>query len=232
MSTRPRQIRIIAAARALRIAVGVLVSLPAALAVTYHLFLILYAPPAGARADTRHCYVIDADRPTLLSDGTTLDDAGCPCAMQELASVELRIQTDPRDYSGHAYIHTPRMSLGFRTDEPNVGLIDYLWPWAPFQAGRVQDDTTHDYDFAVCYRACPQTIERLEESLIVHGDDLYQVGSWRGGRNCATWARDRLIDAGLSPPDGDCPNRIARGLYASDRPRAAGLVPIIAGDLP
>ncbi len=100
--------------------------------------------------------------------------------------------------------------MGFRTHERNIGLVDYLWPWTRHYPGYIQTDDTSPFDFELTYLACPATIEALRESIFSHALSDYQVGNWRGGRNCATWAADRIRDAGFVAPPGDCPNRMAR----------------------
>jgi len=136
--------------------------------------------------------------------------------------VELRVRTNGVSFIGHAFIRTPTVAVGFRTDEEDIGLVDYLFPFAPSHPGYLRDDQSSRYDFVLTYRACPETLDRLMASICEHGLDPYQVGNWRGGRNCATWAADRLSDAGLRPPPGDCPNRMARSmLHISHIPGAS-----------
>ena len=140
---------------------------------------------------------------------------------RDMGIVELRVETDRHLYAGHAFIHTPNLTIGFRTTDWNVDVVDYLNPFARSVPGRTLDDTVHRYDYFLTYRACPETVRLLEASIRRHANDRYQLGDWDGGRNCSTWARDRLRDAGLTPPPGDCPNRMARymshfGVAAAD----------------
>lgn len=191
-------------ARFLRLTLITLLALPLIGASLWFLFLRLYGPPV-AQALAREAVV---DR--VLPDGTILDDAGRSCPREAVSFIELRVLSDGKDYIGHAFLHWPRATIGFCTDEENIGLIDYLLPWSGTSPGYLRDDTEQCFDYVRRYCACPSTIEQLEIAVIAHADDPYQVGNWRGGMNCATWATHRLRDAGLSPPEGDCPNRLAR----------------------
>ncbi len=196
-------------ARRLILAVGL--ALPAMWAIMWGLFLYLYAPPAeraGLNAAAMQAFEWHGAEGG--QEVGAADDAGCICKRSEMAMVELRVETDPTDFAGHAFIHTPNLTAGFRTDWDGIGLVDYLNPLAGVVAGRLQDDTDHGYDYVRGYRACPSTVRMLEGSIQRHGNDAYQVGDWSGGRNCATWARDRLEESGFRAPEGDCPNRMAR----------------------
>jgi len=193
------------------VTLGTLSALPLAGLLLWILFLRLYGPPA-ARASAA-----EAVFQRMPAGEVIVDDAGRSCPRSAAVFIELRVQSDAEHYIGHAFLHWPNATLGFRTDEVNIGLVDYLMPWSPSMSGFLRDDSETDYDHARRYCACPGTIEALEVSVIAHANDPYQVGNWRGGRNCATWAADRLRDAGLSPPEGDCPNQLARQMTPCER---------------
>lgn len=153
-----------------------------------------------------------------LEHATTLDDAGRACRADELQSIELRVETDVSRYVGHAYIKTPKRSVGFYTDVTDLGLTDYLSPFAPAVPGVTKDDAGRHYDRVTRFRVAPQTLRLLEESIDAHATEHYQLGNWQGGRNCATWTTDRLRDAGLTPPQGDRPNKLAPQMEAVEPP--------------
>lgn len=169
-------------------------------------FLGIFSPPSAAAHELLVSVPIEAAMP----DGrSAIDDAGRSCTACELETVELRVQTDDVNFIGHAFLCIGSTCVGFRTDVDDHGLSDYLWPFSKPTRGFIVDDSGHPYDYVVTFQACPLTARLLESSIRRHARMSYQVGDWGGGRNCATWARDRMFDAGFSPPPGDCPNRMA-----------------------
>lgn len=193
--------------RLIRCAVVTLVCFPLTSFGVYQLFLHLYSPP---RFDASRSLSLQGNCPPEVAPTVVLDDACSPCALQEMDEVQLCVQTDAAKFIGHAFIRTSSFATGFRTHERDIGLVDYLWPWARPNPGYIRNDDRAPFDFELTYRACPATRARLEQSIFDHAVMSYQVGNWRGGRNCATWAADRLRAAGLVAPAGDCPNRMAR----------------------
>jgi len=193
----------------LRITALIALEFPIAVAVTSGAFIAYYGVPARSLGnDSTLAATPFWAEPT--TGGLVYDDVGRTCAETDLQVIELRVKTDGTRYLGHTFLHTPNMTIGFQTDEPGVSFVDYLNPLARPMPGVICDDSGFPYDHALPYRASPETIRILEESIRDHGDDPYQLGNWSGGRNCTTWARDRLVDAGLTPPSGGCPNRMAR----------------------
>ena len=190
---------------------------PAVVSATWNLFFRLYGPPGLASARSTSPAAARADAPPVeRADELVRDDARRTCPCSELVNVELRVMTDGREYIGHAFLHTPARTVGFRTDEEDIGLMDYLNPLAPTYPGYIRDDTNMDYDYVTAFRACPETISRLERAIDERADWAYQVGDWSGGLNCSTWATTCLHAAGLPAPPGHCPNQLAR--YMTRRP--------------
>lgn len=207
------------------------VALPVTLMFFWQLFLLLYGPPDAAEGSSAWA-ATETQSPVAAPDAApelpreTTDDAGCSCPADDMATVELRVQTDGAEFRGHAFLKTPRRTVGFLTDVTDLGLVDYLNPFAPLVPGYLRDDSEQPYNYVVRYRACPTTVERLEVSITRHARAPYQVGNWAGGRNCATWAQDRLRDAGLRPPSGHCPNQMAWNMPArGSGPHQAALAP-------
>lgn len=193
----------------LRIAALVVIEFPIAVAATWGAFSIYYGAPARCwGSDSTLKAASSWARPTY--GGLVRDDAGRTCAEADLKIIELRVKTDGTRYLGHTFLHTPNVTIGFQTDEPGVSFVDYVNPFSQPMTGVLCDDSDFPYDHSRQYRASSETIRILEASIRNHGDDPYQLGNWNGGRNCTTWARDRLADAGLTPPSGGCPNRMAR----------------------
>lgn len=145
-----------------------------------------------------------------------IDDACRSCDSNELEFIELRVQTDDEDFIGHTYLHTVDYAIGFRTNERDIGLVDYLSPFSRTYPGYIRNDDDTAYDFVRRYRACPATLAALQNSIARHAVAPYQVGNWNRGRNCATWCADRLTDAGFKAPAGDCPNRMAWHMSSID----------------
>ncbi|RIK66665.1 MAG: hypothetical protein DCC65_08985 [Planctomycetota bacterium] len=183
----------------------------------WQLFLHLYGPPTRAATWSVLASAHGAESaPGDPWDARqfVIDDAGRCCRRAELARVELRVSSDAIDFIGHAFVSTPARTVGFRTHhESDIGLVDYLSPFAKSRPGFLRDDSAAAFDYVVSYSACPETLRMLEESIDRHAHDPYQVGDWDGGFNCATWAQKRLRDAGLTPPPGKCPNQLARSMY-------------------
>jgi len=197
--------------RLLHCLVVVLVAFPLTSFAVYQLFLYLYSPPSQnaptAWTSTRQC-------PRDVNPNRVVDDACRTCEASELEVVQLCVQTDNAKFIGHAFIKTASFATGFRTHERDIGLVDYLWPWARAHPGYIRNDDDSLFDYFLRLRACPSTKQRLLTSIHRHAVAPYQVGNWGDGRNCATWASDRLRDAGLPAPSGDCPNRMARSMRA------------------
>ncbi len=197
--------------RLLRCVVVVLVAFPVTSFAVYQLFLYLYSPPSQdattAWTNTQQCS-------RNINPNQVVDDACRTCEVNELEVVQLCVQTDGAKFIGHAFIKTASFATGFRTHERDIGLVDYLWPWATSHPGYIRNDDDSQFDFFLSLRVCPSTRERLLESIYQNAVAPYQVGNWGNGRNCATWATDRLRDAGLPAPPGDCPNRMARSMRA------------------
>lgn len=169
----------------LRIAALIAVELPVALAATWGAFNVYYGAPSHTLgSDSAVEKTSTWAGPT--QGGLVYDDAGRACAETDLRYVELRVKTDGRRYLGHTFIHTPNMTIGFQTDEPGVSFLDYVNPFARPMTGVNCDDSSFPYDYLLRYRASPETIRVLEESIRNHGDDPYQLGNWGGGRNCTT----------------------------------------------
>ncbi len=210
------------AIRAARLSILVALAFPACLFGAWRLFDYWFAPPRGnvhveANDDSWSYAVAQHLAPVetfdSMPDSTLVRDDACrECERRELAHIELRVASDDVGYIGHAFIHTPNRTLGFLTDDMDIGLIDWLNPLSSTVPGHTRDDRYHRYDFVTRYRACPESVALLEASMLLHGRDPYQVGDWNGGRNCATWARDRLMEAGFDAPEGNCPNRMARAM--------------------
>lgn len=151
-------------------------------------------------------------------DRVTLDDAGRPCDPAQIAIVELRVDTDIRHFIGHAYLCTPARAVGFHPDSTDLGLADYLNPLGRLVSGRTRNDARRPFDRVRRFRAGPETLRLLEQSIDRHRTGPYQLGDWGGGRNCATWACDRLRDAGLAAPHGDRPNRLGTQMQPATWP--------------
>lgn len=141
--------------------------------------------------------------------GFTIDDAGRTCRLDEIAVVELRVETDLNELVGHAFLHTPSMDRGFYPTVDGLGATDYLNPMSPTAPGQLKDNRGHAYDRVRRYRAGRETVRLLERAIDAHERDEYQLGNWSGGRNCATWTTDRLREVGLDAPPGDRPNVMA-----------------------
>lgn len=141
-----------------------------------------------------------------VAPGVTLDDAGRKCRSNEIEIVELRVETDLNELVGHVFIHTARVDRGFYPTAEGLGATDYMNPLSPTAPGQLKDNVGHAYDRVRRYRAGPETVRLLEAAIEAHGSDAYQLGNWSGGRNCATWATDRLREVGLDAPPGDRPN--------------------------
>ncbi len=152
--------------------------------------------------------------------GYVRDDACRLCRPKEMTFFELRAQTGPDAQGGHIFIKTPNMVVGFRAKCSEVERLDYLNPMAAPVEGIVLDDSTRPYSRVLRFRATPKSVALLEAAIKAHEKDLYQLGNWQYGKNCATWAADRLRDAGFTPPPGDCPNRMA--WYMQPSPATAG----------
>lgn len=209
-----------------RMALIIALGWPLTSAMAWQGFLVLFSPPPAEQP------VADGhSAETMLASGDTpaharhpivqiVDDAGSNCDIDTLSIVELRVETDAFNFIGHAFITTPNRSIGFRTDRRDFGLMDYLLPTSKTCPGYVRDDSASPCNFVRRYRVGMQTLRKLERSIDAHSNDAYQIGDWNGGRNCATWAADRLREAGLTPPPGDCPNKMAWHMrqMASDRP--------------
>ncbi|MBX3395188.1 MAG: hypothetical protein KF841_07450 [Phycisphaerae bacterium] len=178
-------------------------------------FLGIFSPPSAAAHELSGFVGLPTESAAMPNDRIAIDDAGRSCTSCELEAVELRVQTDDVNFIGHAFLCVGATCVGFRTDVDDHGLSDYLWPLSAPTQGIAVDDSAHAYDYVLTYRVCPLTARLLESSIRRHSRMPYQVGDWRGGRNCATWARDRLIDVGLAPPPGDCPNRMAWSMRRS-----------------
>lgn len=213
---------------------------PLTSAMAWQGFLVLFSPPpAGRPVSGEHITEIKTmpvDPCALASHRNVqiVDDAGRTCGIDTLRIVELRVETDAFNFIGHAFIATPNRSIGFRTDRRDFGLMDYLLPTSAPCPGYVRDDSDSPCNFVRRYRVGTQTLRKLERSIDAHSNDAYQIGDWNGGRNCATWAADRLREAGLTPPPGDCPNKMAWHMrqMGSDRPvrgGTPGVVSMIAG---
>ncbi|MBK8269971.1 MAG: hypothetical protein IPK83_17405 [Planctomycetes bacterium] len=194
-----------------RIAIAIAIGFPMTTAISWQLFLILFSPPSPENGDNVASLhdEIDSLDCLLLDSASGTDDAGCDCDPDEMDFLEFRVQTDNVNFIGHAYIKTPDIAVGFFTEATDQGLVDYLWPFSKTFQGYLRNDFDYAYDYVKLFRACPKTIRHLERAIAVHTKDRYQVGSWGNGRNCATWAADRLREAGLTPPPGDCPNKMA-----------------------
>lgn len=204
--------------RILRIVAVVGIGFPAASYGTYQLFLYLYLPPTRLQATP-----IDVSRNRVIDDSNQVRDDACrECESATLQTIRLCVLSDAEAFIGHAFLRTNAYSVGFRTNERDIGLVDYLWPWAQRYPGYTLDDTDSPYDFELTYQACPETIATLRASIDAHAKDEYQVGNWGGGRNCATWAADRLRDAALIAPTGDCPNRMAQWMHPCDASNDSG----------
>ena len=143
-------------------------------------------------------------------DTRAIDDAGRSCPCGEIDRVELRVTTDGTTYIGHAFLCTPRRTIGFRTEEADISAFDFINPFGTSLPGFVRDDTDHEYDRATVYRACPATLAAVEAAIDANAGAGYQIGGWDGGLNCATWATRCLRAAGLAPPPGSFPNQLAR----------------------
>jgi|GEM_PF-3742256 len=180
----------------------------------YQLFLFLYSPPPPsaqtALIESRHC-------PGDINNNMVNDDACRTCNSDELTTVYLCVQTDSSEFIGHAFIKTTSFATGFRTHEGDIGLVDYLWPLAATHPGYIRNDDESPFDYFLPFQLCPQTRDLLLSSIYEHAVMPYQVGNWSNGRNCATWATDRLIEAGLPAPLGDCPNRLAHSMRATHK---------------
>lgn len=194
-----------------RIAIAIAIGFPVTTAISWQFFLVLFSPPSPGNGDHAASLHVATDslESQLLDGASGTDDAGCDCDADEMDYLEFRVQTDNVNFIGHAYIKTPDIAVGFFTEAQDHGLVDYLWPFSRTFTGHLRNDFDYAYDYVTPFRACPQTIRKLERAIAMHAKDRYQVGSWGDGRNCATWAADRLRDAGLTPPSGDCPNRMA-----------------------
>lgn len=189
---------------------------PPAFSLIVHGFDELYGPPpVDEPALPYSCGVMGRLGNLGLSNGGVRDDAGRWCLPSELSHVELRADPGIDAQGGHVFIKTPTLAVGFRTKLDVVEKLDYLNPLAAPVEGVILDDAHRPYSRLLRFRASPKTIQVLEASIKAHASDPYQLGNWQGGRNCATWATDRLGDAGFTPPPGDCPNRLAWYLQPS-----------------
>lgn len=203
------------ARRIVRVGGAVVIVFPASLWCAWQLFFHWFAPPDALGmpplAWSNPASAVTASEPLATAPGG-FDDAGRWCHSDDMRTVELRVQTDDVEFIGHAFIHTPGTTAGFRTEHMDIGLIDWLNPLSATLPGHTRSDTDHAYNYVIRYRACRETVALLEASMERHARDPYQVGDWNGGRNCATWARERLMDAGFRVPEGNCPNRLARSM--------------------
>ncbi|MCK5666369.1 MAG: hypothetical protein KAI17_22920, partial [Thiotrichaceae bacterium] len=129
--------------------------------------------------------------------GTCTDDAGVSCCCSSIREIELRI--DDSDMTGHAFLHTPGMTVGFYPSAEVSG-SDYF-SGTNMVPGEVEDDSGHIYNPSETkkYKVCPETLTKLAQSARDHRKDDYQLGN-RVGRNCAGWACGRLENSGLTPP--------------------------------
>lgn len=201
--------------RMCRSALLIAVGFPAASFGTFRLFLYLYLPLVDGATTPID---VTPNRRASCHPHVAVDDACRECLASDVETVRLCVQSDAGAFIGHAFLRTHAFSVGFRTNERDIGLVDYLWPWARPHVSYIRNDDASSFDFELTYRACPATMTALRESIYSHALSAYQVGNWGGGRNCATWAADRIRVAGLIAPPGDCPNRMARWMHSTEKP--------------
>ena len=122
-------------------------------------------------------------------NGKVADDAGECCKESEMQTVTLFNWTHA--IIPHTFIQTPTRTVGFYPK----------WRDFPSAPGQVNDDSNHQRDLpGKTYRACPQSLAKLQSSIDSHQGGLYDVLSGVGAYNCTSWACARLKDAGFTPP--------------------------------
>ena len=112
------------------------------------------------------------------------DDAGKSCCPQEMQPVYLHTDTSFR--KRHSFIETPNRAVGF-------------YPGSYVLNGKMQDDSGTTYHDSRSFKACPESIKALEESINSHQSGIFTPWNFPGN-NCTSWACGRLADGGFNPP--------------------------------
>ena len=131
------------------------------------------------------------------------DDAGRKCCENVLETVELHSVPEGNHGKGaHSFVSTPGMTRGFY---PATGAKDNIWSAITADGageGVVLDDidSIDDGNSVKKYRACPETLKKLQDNMDKDLDWIdYQTGNM-AGLNCSGWACYQLEQAGFTPP--------------------------------
>jgi len=156
-----------------------------------------------------------------VGNGWCIDDAGRKCCCKDIKEITLFVDTT--DIVGHGYVSGPNGTRGHHpVGEQKV--VDYFFPTASVP-GTAQDDATgYARSHSETYDACPETVQKFNESIKQHGKDRYHAGNMTA-RNCIGWACERLSDAGISPPfPANTPWLRPHSLLPSSVPSSNGLM--------
>jgi RHS repeat-associated protein len=127
--------------------------------------------------------------PLGLESKECIDDAGRKCCCDEMQIVKLHNYTE-KGKIPHTFIQTPNKTVGYASI---TGL--------PYGPGKTRDDSNHERNpKSKDYKACPETVAKLEKSMDDNDFGWYSVDNSLIGRNCTGWACGRLQDAGFTPP--------------------------------
>ncbi len=161
-------------------------------------------------------HVGGGDRTPTDGYSSCTDDAGRNCCCNAIQEVELRSS------DGHSFLSMPN-GVGYgHYPVGNKWQASWVFGSSPGEVpghdgSTNPDDGTHnpphDYDPEATkkYKACPETLSKLQSSIDNHRKDPYTAGNI-AARNCTGWACSRLEDSGIKPPfAGNSP-----GLHPSD----------------
>jgi hypothetical protein len=179
----------------------------------------------GAAKCCINCKWVEYDPATQCCKNGTIeekvtDGAGRKCYKDDITIVEIRVMRMLHHRGhivGHAFIKTPKKSMRYYPAATN--------PWYQhlYGEGEVRDDTTTPYDESntYTYKACPESVKKLEDSMTLGKQGTYDISNTLN-KNCCGWACQKVEDAGFTAPYnpntmGLAPKAMAGRGYGSGR---------------